>query len=122
MKTLRILIVESRHETADIFALWVTSEGHDVKVCNSGHQAEETLRDYQPDLILLSIGLPDMDGWELAPLIRSQHPSAKIVAITAPQSACQFTMDRQRSFDAGFDLHLRKPLLREQVMRLLATV
>lgn len=116
MTTLRVLIVEDYRDTADLLALWVTSESHDVKVCRTGYQTQEALRSYQPNVVLLDIGLPDMDGWELAPLIRRQHPTTRIVAVTA----YQFPEDRQRSMDAGFDLHLGKPILREQVLQLLA--
>lgn len=113
---MRVLIVEDYRDTADLLALWATSESHDVKVCYCGFQAQEVIQGYQPDIVLLDIGLPDMDGWELAPLIRQLHPSTRIVAVTAYQSS----EDRQRSKDAGIDLHLGKPVLREQVLKLLA--
>ena len=118
MKTLRILIVEDYRDTADIIALWVTSEGHDAKVCFTGFQAEEAMPTFRPDVVLLDIGLPDMDGWELAPLLRKDNPTLKIVAITAYQS----WEDQQNSKDAGIDLHIGKPIQREQILELLATV
>jgi CheY-like chemotaxis protein len=71
---------------------------------------------YHPDVVLLDIGLPDMDGWELAPLIRRDNPSTKIFAVTAYQSL----EDRQRSKEAGIDLHLGKPLHRAEILGLLA--
>jgi len=118
MKTLRVLIVEDYRDTADIIALWVTSEGHDAKVCFTGFQAEQAMPAFRPDVVLLDIGLPDMDGWELAPLLRKDNPALKIVAITAYQS----WEDQQNSKDAGIDLHIGKPIQREQILELLATV
>ena len=73
---------------------------------------------FRPDVVLLDIGLPDMDGWELAPLLRKDNPALKIVAITAYQS----WEDQQNSKDAGIDLHIGKPIQREQILELLATV
>src|SRR6185312_15775842 len=116
MKTLRVLIVEDYRDTAELLALWVTSAGHDAKVCHTGFQAEQVLPSYHPDVALLDIGLPDMDGWELAPLLRREHPSMKIFAVTAYQSL----EDRQKSKDAGIDLHLGKPLHRADILGLLA--
>jgi CheY-like chemotaxis protein len=115
MKTLRVLIVEDYRDTADLLALWVTSEGHDAKVCHTGFQAEQALPSYRPDVVLLDIGLPDMDGWELAPVLRRENPSVKIFAMTAYQSL----EDRQKSKEAGIDLHLGKPIRRDVILGLL---
>lgn len=86
MKSLRVLIVEDYTDTAELLALWVKSAGHDVKVCSTGAQAGQAMSDYRPDAVLLDIGLPDMDGWELAPLLRQARPSLLIAAVTAYQS------------------------------------
>lgn len=118
MKTLRVLVVEDYPDTADLLALWVKSAGYDVRVCNNGFQAQEAMPDYRPDVVLLDIGLPDMDGWELAPLLRRENPTLKIFAL----SAFQAIEDRQRSHDVGIDMHLGKPISRETVLRLLAEV
>jgi DNA-binding response OmpR family regulator len=89
--------------------------GHDSRVCHTGFQAEQLATEYRPDIVLLDIGLPDMDGWELAPSLRLANPAMKIFAVTAYQSLD----DRQRSQDAGIDLHLGKPLRRETILSLL---
>jgi CheY-like chemotaxis protein len=115
MKTLRVLIVEDHRDTADTLAQWATTAGHDTKVCHTGFQAEQALSSYRPDVVLLDIGLPDMDGWELAAFLRRDNPSLMIVAVTAYQTA----EDRQKSKDAGIDLHLGKPVYRKNILRLL---
>lgn len=73
-----------------------------------------TAANYRPDVVLLDIGLPDMDGWELAARFRQENP-ALIVAVTAFQSA----EDRRKSKEAGIDLHLDKPVHRRTILRLL---
>lgn len=115
MKPLRVLIVEDYRDTADLLAYWVKSAGHDVQVCQTGFQAEQAVAASPPDVVFLDIGLPDMDGWELAPLLRQVSPSMKIFAATAYQTF----EDRQKSKDAGIDLHLGKPLVRDKVLSLL---
>ena len=115
MKKLRVLIVEDYSDTAELLALWVKSAGHDVQICDTGCQAEQVMSRYRPDVVLLDIGLPDMDGWELAALLRRERPSTKIFALTAYQSF----EDRQKSKDAGIDLHLGKPVTKEKVFWLL---
>jgi CheY-like chemotaxis protein len=116
MKTLRVLIVEDYRDTANLVAIWVTSAGHTAQICATAFAATEAMPDFCPDVVLLDIGLPDMDGWELAPLLRQENPDLTIVAITAYQSLD----DRQRSKDAGINLHLGKPLQRDKILALLA--
>lgn len=118
MKTLHVLIVEDYADTAELLATWVKLAGHDACVCNTAFQAKEALPEFHPDVVLLDIGLPDMDGWELAPLLRGDNAALRIFALTAYQSF----EDRQKSKDAGIDLHVGKPVGRETVRRLLDLV
>jgi len=118
MKTLRALIVEDYRDTADLLALWVKSAGHEPRICHTAFQAEQAMPEFRPDVVLLDIGLPDMDGWELAPLLRQEDPGLTIIAITAYLSLD----DRQRSKAAGIDLHVGKPLRRDRIQKLLALV
>lgn len=116
MKTLRVLIVEDYRDTANLVAIWVASAAHKARICETAFAATGAMPDFRPDIVLLDIGLPDMDGWELAPLLRQDNPELTIIAITAYQSLD----DRQRSKDAGIDLHLGKPLQRDRILALLA--
>lgn len=115
-KTLRVLIVEDDRDAADLLALWVKSAGRQARICDTGFQAEQAMPEFFPDVMLLDIGLPDRDGWELAPLLRRDNLLLKIVATTAYRSL----EDRQRSQDAGINLHLGKPLLRDAILDALA--
>ncbi|HXT60089.1 MAG TPA: response regulator [Pirellulales bacterium] len=114
MKTLRVLIVEDYRDIADMVALWVKSAGHDARVCYTGFQALQAAPAYRPDVVLMDIGLPDIDGWELASLLRES--ASKIIAISAYQSL----KDRRKSKEAGIDLHLGKPVSMNMVLSLLA--
>ena len=118
MKTLRVLIVEDHRDTADTLAQWVVSAGHDVNVCFTGFQAEEATPGYRPDVVLLDIGLPDMDGWELATWLQQQKPTPMIAAVTAYQSA----EDRQKSKEIGIDMHIGKPVHRRTIQWLLDSI
>lgn len=118
MKTLRVLIVEDHRDTADTLAKWVSSAGHDTEVCYTGFQAEEAAPSYRPDVVLLDIGLPDMDGWDLAAWLRQQKPPMMIAAVTAYQSAD----DRQKSKEIGLDMHIGKPVHQRTIQRLLDSV
>ena len=109
-----MMIVEDYRDTAEMLGYWAQAAGHDVRICYTGFQAEEMAPAFRPDAILLDLGLPDMDGWELAKELKSQCP-AKIAAVTCFQSAA----DRRRSQEAGIEWHLGKPARREQILELL---
>lgn len=115
MKALRVLIIEDHRDTAETLAKWVSSAGHHTEVCHTGFQAEQAAPSYRPDVVLLDIGLPDMDGWELASWLRQQNHALMIAAVTAYQSA----EDRQKSKESGIDMHIGKPVHRRTIQRLL---
>ena len=108
------MIVEDYRDTAEMLARWAQAAGHDARICETGFQAEEMAPAYRPDLVLLDIGLPDMNGWDLAQALQLLRP-VKIAAVTCYRSA----EDRQRSQEAGIEWHLGKPARREQILELL---
>jgi len=81
--------------------------GHEVQVCHDGQAALATAAEFQPEVVLLDIGLPGMDGYEVARHLRAQPKmeGALIVALTGYGKE----EDVQRSRDAGFDHHIVKP-------------
>jgi DNA-binding response OmpR family regulator len=109
--------VEDHRDTAEMLAMWAQSAGHNVRACHTGFQAEQAMPVYRPDVVLLDIGLPDMDGWELARSLRKLSP-ALIIAVTAYQNLA----DRQKSDEAGIDYHLAKPARRDDIVGLLGQV
>jgi CheY-like chemotaxis protein len=107
-KTSRVLVVDDNVDAADMLVMMLQMFGHEVKAAYSGQAALETAVEYQPDFVLLDIGLPDMTGYEVAQHLRQQQ-RIKNVSLIAMTGYGQDS-DRQRSEEAGIDLHLVKPV------------
>lgn len=113
----RVLIVEDHPETADLLGRYARLLQCDTRICHTGKEALGQAADYLPQIILLDIGLPDIDGWDLAKTMKDMldpvHPV--IVAVTGFSSSS----DRAKSKQAGIDYHLAKPAFRKDLMELL---
>jgi CheY-like chemotaxis protein len=94
--------------------------GHEVATALDGPSALETARAFAPQVALLDIGIPRLDGYEVARRIRSEKALHGVLLIATTGYGQE--VDRQRSFEAGFDHHLVKPLDFKKVQELLATV
>lgn len=116
----RVLVVDDNMDAADMLAVMLQMFGHDVQAVYSGQTALETAVESQPDFVLLDIGLPDIDGYEVARRLREQ-PRTKDVRLIAVTGYGQDS-DRQRSQEAGFDHHLVKPVEAQKLEDLLATL
>lgn len=116
-RSLQVLIVEDNHDAADGLARLVRLGGHQVQVAYSGAVGLLIAQQQNPDVILLDIGLPRVDGYQVIEKLRARPETkdALIVAVTGYGQAS----DRQRSRDAGFDLHLVKPIQTEKLLALL---
>jgi PAS domain S-box-containing protein len=116
----RVLVVDDNTDAADSVAILLGAAGHDVRVAYSANGALQTAVEYQPDAVLLDIGLPEMDGYEVARRLRQQAElrHTKLIAVTGyGQDA-----DRQRSQEAGFDYHLVKPVASDVLQELLESL
>jgi signal transduction histidine kinase/ActR/RegA family two-component response regulator len=104
----RILVVDDNVDAAETLELLLGSLGHETAVAHDGVQALKLAVEFRPDLVLLDIGMPGMDGYEVARRLRALRSKAplRIVAVTGWGQES----DRQRSREAGFDLHLVKPV------------
>jgi CheY-like chemotaxis protein len=113
----RVLIVEDHFDTADMLGRYARLLSCETRICGTGKEALEQATEFLPQIILLDIGLPDIDGWDLAKTLKDKlepvHPV--VIAITGLASAD----DRQRSRQVGIDHHLVKPSYRDDLMRLL---
>jgi CheY-like chemotaxis protein len=119
-KSLRILAVDDNTDAADTFAELLPLWGHQVQVAYTGPEALARAREYRPDLVLLDIGLPGMDGYTVARQIRKDPSlaSIRLVAVTGfGQDA-----DRRQAQDAGFDDYLTKPVDPDELRRLLESM
>lgn len=116
----RVLVVDDGKSTADILAMFFEMEGREVCVAYDGAEAVEKAKAFAPDLILMDLGMPRMDGFEAARRIRALPSGAGITMIAL--SGWGQDKDRQQSREAGFDEHLVKPVspadLRELMARL----
>ena len=103
----RILVVDDLMASAETLMTLLEMEGFEVKVANEGHSALKIAQDFRPDVVLLDIGLPGMNGFEVAHQLRSQPASrdALLIALTGYGEA----ESRTRSAQAGFDFHMVKP-------------
>lgn len=113
----RVLVVDDNQDSAEATGMLLHSFGAEVKVLNGGVQALALLEHWQPEIALLDIGMPGMDGHELAQRIR-QLPQARDVYLVALSGWGQ-EADIQRTRDCGFDLHLVKPASADQLLSLL---
>lgn len=118
--SLRVLVVDDNRDAAKILQMLLLASGHQVKLAHTGPTALAAALDYRPDVILLDIGLPELDGYEVAKRIR-QEPLLRDIVLVALTGYEQET-DRQRAQEAGFDHHLVKPADFQKVRQILAAV
>jgi len=116
----RVLFVDDSVDTADSMAMLLNASGHDVRVAHDGPTALHVAGDYRPDVMILDIGLPGLNGYEVARQVR-QHPLLGGVMLIAMTGYGQES-DRQRAVAAGFDHHLVKPVNFAAVQRLLSAI
>jgi two-component system CheB/CheR fusion protein len=114
----RILLVEDHRDIAEEFALLFQDLGHEVRVAHDGPAALEVARTFRPELVLLDIGLPCMDGWEVARRMR-ELPGMGDPVLAAMTGYAQ-EEDRRRSSEAGIDYHLVKPVELIDLLELIA--
>jgi CheY-like chemotaxis protein len=107
-RSLRILIVDDNVDAADSIAMLLTMEGHQTRTVNTARAALLAAPEFKPEVVLLDIGLPEMDGYEVARHLRAQNGShrMRLVAVTGYGQPA----DRRRAHAAGFDEHMVKPV------------
>jgi PAS domain S-box-containing protein len=113
MRARRILVVDDNKDAADSLATLLHIEGHHVKTVYTAEAALEEVALYEPDLVLLDIGLPRISGYEVVQRIKAAHPSMCVVALSGYGSP----EDKQRATAARFDAHLVKPVNFEDLRR-----
>jgi PAS domain S-box-containing protein len=119
-RALRVLLVDDNRDAADTFATLLELGGHEVRTAYSGRIALELAENFRPHVAVLDIGLPDLDGYQVAQLIRGTGwgKDAVLVAVTGWGR----DDDRRRAFAAGFDRHLTKPISDEALRCLLQSL
>ncbi len=114
----RILVVDDNRDAAESLCMLLNQAGAEVRMAHDGPQALAVFETWRPHMVLLDIGMPGMDGYEVARRLRSsrQEPRASIVALTGWGQ----DEDRRRAREAGFDHHLIKPVDLEALQSLIA--
>ncbi len=118
--SLRVLVVDDNVDSAETLGMLLCATGHDVRTAHDGLAALEAALDYRPNVAVLDIGLPGLNGYEVAKRIR-QDPILKHIVLVALTGYGQ-ELDRETSLEAGFDHHLVKPARFAQLQQILATV
>ncbi|MEN3366034.1 MAG: hypothetical protein V7606_3308, partial [Burkholderiales bacterium] len=119
-KPLRVMVVDDNEDAATMLAMVVEAAGHKVSVENQGRQALDRARHFLPDVCLLDIGLPEIDGNELARRLRTMPESANAVLIAVTGYGQE--QDRENAFAAGFDYHFTKPVDSLKLITLLSEI
>ncbi|HEV7800103.1 MAG TPA: response regulator [Burkholderiales bacterium] len=114
---LRILVVDDNQDSASSMTLLLELQGHEVKVAHGGQAALNIADEFRPDVILLDIGMPGMNGYEVARKLRAQDAYADtlLIAVTGYGRAS----DVEQTASAGFDHHLVKPIDYDKLQSLL---
>jgi CheY-like chemotaxis protein len=116
---LKVLVVEDNLDTLELVREWIETLGHDVQTASDGRTGLNTALATRPDVALVDVGLPEVDGYEFAKSLRAADPGkgVHLVAITGygrPE-------DRARALDAGFDAYVVKPVDENALRRILRT-
>jgi chemotaxis methyl-accepting protein methylase/signal transduction histidine kinase/chemotaxis response regulator CheB len=120
VNALRVLVVDDNRDAAQTLAMLLELSGSTVRTVFSGAEAVDAARELVPAVVFLDIGLPGMDGYEVARRLRQDPALATttIVALTGWGSDA----DKRKTKEAGFDHHFTKPVKADQIRRLLATL
>jgi len=117
-RAMRALVVDDNQDAADSLAALLEIEGFDVRTAYDGDNAVQAVQRAAPDMIVMDLGMPGMDGYDTARAIRGLAGSAGILMIAL--TGWGQSDARRRTLEAGFDHHLVKPVELEQLVRLAA--
>jgi len=120
MVSRRVLVVDDNRDSAESLALLLRLSGHLVETAHDGAEALDAAERFQPDAILLDLGMPRLSGYEVCERIRARPWGQSILMIA--QTGWGQAQDRARTLEAGFDAHLTKPIDPDVVQQMLATL
>jgi PAS domain S-box-containing protein len=116
----RVLVVDDNHDSANSMGTFLRLLGHEAKTAKDGLEAINLAAQFQPDIILMDIGMPKLNGYEATQRIRKQPGGQKIVIIALTGWGQE--ADRERSRDAQCDGHLVKPVNLSDLSKLISTI
>ena len=113
---MKVLIIEDNPDTAEAFGLLITQYGHETRIAHDASSAVSLSKEWSPEVVFLDIGLPEMDGYLLANLLRNEGlTKAKIVALSG------YRPDESRLSSLDIDAYLLKPVRMEVLLKHLET-
>jgi PAS domain S-box-containing protein len=116
----RILVADDLRDSADSLAIMLRLAGHDIQTAYDGLEAVQAAATFQPDVILLDVGMPKMNGYEAARHIRQQMWGKRMLLVAVTGWGQE--EDKRRAFEAGFDYHLTKPVEASVLEKLLSLI
>lgn len=113
-----ILVVDDNRDAADALAMLIKTFGYTTKAVYSGQDAIDHAVSFAPDMALIDIGMPGLDGYETVSRIRRQRENVHVILVAVTGRTGD--EDKKRAFECGFDLHVPKPMSLEKLQELLA--
>jgi PAS domain S-box-containing protein len=111
----RVMVVDDNTDAASTLQLLIRSDGHETLVVHDGIEALRVAPDFKPDIVLLDIGLPGIDGYEVARRLRDGDPDRRMILV----AVTGWNVPEGKWREAGFDFHLTKPVQHTSIKRLL---
>lgn len=111
-RPLKVLIVEDENQVARLIELELNYEGYQVDIAKNGKEALDKVENYKPDLIILDLNLPEVDGLEVTRRIRSDGNDVPVIILTGKDSLS----DKVTSLDSGADDYITKPFATEELL------
>lgn len=118
----KILLVEDNPHNRTVFGTALSARGHELVLAEDGQQALDLLKTFVPDLVLLDLSLPKIDGWDVARWIRSHDDPARATLPIIALTAHAMKGDRERALAAGCNSYVSKPVSPRQLARTVADV
>jgi CheY-like chemotaxis protein/two-component sensor histidine kinase len=117
--SLRIFIIDDNRDAADSLAMLLRLMGNDTRTAYDGQEGVDVASEFRPDVMLLDIGLPRLNGYEACRRIREQSWGKEVILIALTGWGQE--EDRRRSLEAGFNIHMVKPVDPQELLQLLAS-
>ena len=116
----RVLVVDDNTDAAETSAMLLQSVGFDARMAFSGEQALSDVLDFKPEIVLLDLGMPGLDGIETCRRLRAMSHDGRLVIVAVTGWGQEES--RRKTRQAGFDAHLVKPVSPEALLQLLVSV
>lgn len=114
----RILVVDDERDAADSLVRLIQVLGYDAQAVYDGEEAIREVAKYLPDMALIDIGMPGLNGFETVSRIRQQRGNVTMILVAV--TGWTREEDQRKAYEAGFDLHIAKPMTVETLKELLA--